>query len=154
MKRLIMMAIVILSCFLLTAGMTATQPKSKVQSPPSQPTQADIFALVDKYTGWCEPKLTEQDKQAVDEVKKTLADGEFSDVFFKKALDDLVSQLTLKLTAAKSLDGLMVATGYLVKQSPKNRRVMNLFGSVLHTYDKDKDALTVFLYTLSLDSRQ
>lgn len=85
------------------------------------------------------------------EGKKTIADNEFSDVFMKSALDKLINQLTLKLASAKSLDGLCIASACVVKKAPKNKRALNLFGSVLHTYDKYKDAIIVFKYILTLD---
>lgn len=145
-------ALSLVAVFVLAVGAAAAADKNAALSK-SSPTQADVLALAGKYTGWCEPRLEEQDKKAVAEVKKTVADNEFSDVFLKKALDDLISQLTLKLTAAKSLNGLTVSSAYLVSKFPKNRRALNLFGSVLHIYDKDQDAATVFQYTLTLDPK-
>ena len=119
--------------------------------PQAQPTMEGVLALADKYIKLCEPKLADKDKQAVADVKKTIADNEFSDLFMKSALDKLINQLTLKLASAKSFDALCVSSACVVQKAPKNKRALNLFGSVLHTYGKYKDAIVVFKYILTLD---
>ena len=129
---------------------TGEQPP-EVKEKQAEPTQEGVLQLADEYTKKCEPKLEEEDKAGVAEVKKTIADSKFSDVFFKEALGNVLSQLTLKLASAKSLDGLVVASAFLVQEAPNNRRALNLFGSVLHTRDEFKDAIAVFQYTLTLD---
>jgi predicted Zn-dependent protease len=135
----------------LFAGVAFAAPAVEVKQTPA--TQEGVISLAAKYTGLCEPKLQDQDKTAVAEVRKTVADNKFSDIFLKRALDDLISHLTLQLASAKSLDGLTVSSAFLVKEFPKNRRVLNLFGSVLHTSDKYADSIVIFQYILSMDSK-
>ncbi len=134
------------------AAMVGAAPGPEVAKP-APATAESVIGLADKYTGWCEPKLGEKDKAAVAEVKKTIADNKFSDVFLKKAADNLISTLTLRLAGAKSLDGLTVSSAFLVKEFPKNRRAINLFASTLSIYGKDRDAIVVFQYLLSLDPK-
>lgn len=134
------------------AAVVGAAPAVEVAKP-TPATLEGVVSLADKYTGWCEPKLTDKDKAAVAEVKKTIADNKFSDIFLKKATDNLISTLTLKLAGAKSLNGLTVSSAFLVKEFPKNKRALNLFGSTLSIYGKDKDAVVVFQYLLTLDPK-
>ncbi|MHB9036855.1 MAG: tetratricopeptide repeat protein [Armatimonadota bacterium] len=153
MKRVITLILVVVLCA-GSAYSAKTKPGELVKTvEPVKATQEGMLSLAEKYTRLCEPKLQDQDRTAVAEVRKTVADNKFSDIFLKKALDDLISHLTLELASAKSLDGLTVSTAFLVNEFPQNRRVLNLFGSVLHTYDKYKDAIVLFQYLLSLDSK-
>lgn len=145
MRKALLIGLILVICLAQAVGAAALEVK---QTPA---TMESVIGLADKYTGWCEPKLEQKDKVAVAEVKKTIEDKEFSEIFLKQALDATITNLTVKLASAKSLNGLTVASAYLVKKFPKNRRALNLFGSVLHTYDKHKDAITVFRYTLTLD---
>lgn len=144
MRRLLLITLVVQFCCL--SGALAAAPQS------AEPTKASVLALADKYTGWCEPKLTDQDRAAVRQIKEALAQSKRAgDVFYQRTFHDIVNNLTMKLAGAKSLNGLTVASAFLVKEAPQDRRALNLLGSVLHTYDKDKDAIAVFQYALSLD---
>lgn len=154
MKKLLALIFVMLLCFFV--GTAIAGPKKPVKpgvefKAQPEPTKEAVLALTDKYIKLCEPKLKDEDKQAVAEVRKTIAANEFSDIFMKSALDKLINQLTLKLASAKSTDGLSVASACLVQKAPKNKRALNLFGSVLHTADKYKDAIFVFKFILTLD---
>ena len=151
MRKALALIFALQFCLVAGAASAASASKPTLEVKQAQPTKEGVLELAETYTKSCEPKLEKQDKDAIAEVKKTLADNKFSDIFLKKALDNLISQLTLKLASAKSLDGLTVTSAYLVKEYPKNRRVLNLFGSVLHTKDKYKDSIAVFEYTQTLD---
>lgn len=160
MKKLFEFVFVLQLCIISGAALCAgtakpvpPKPKPTLAVQEIQPTMEGVLQLADKYAGLCEPKLTDQDKTAVDDVKDTLSttkrEGE---VFLKKAVDNLVSQLTLSLADGESLDGVTVASVCVLKESPKNRRTLNLFGSALQTRGKNKDAILVFRYALSLDA--
>ena len=152
MKKALALVFALQLCLIAGAANAAAPGKKPLEIKQTQPTQEGVLELADKYTKLCEPKLEDQDKTAVEEVRKTIEDSKSSaEVFSKKTLDNIISQLTIKLASAKSLDGLTVASAYLVKEFPKNRRVLNLFGSVLHTKDKYKDSIAIFEYTQTLD---
>ncbi len=117
------------------------------------PARDDILALADKYASRLGPELAGQDRQTVAAIEKTVEGGKRAgDIFFKQALDTAVSRLTLSLASARSLAGVTVASAYLVTQSGRNRRALNLFGTALHARkDGVEDAIAVFEYALALD---
>lgn len=115
-----------------------------------QPTKEGVLALAAKHTLLAEPELKEEDRRAIDGVKKDIEGGNQAESFRKMALNQAINELTLMLANVRSLPGLVVATAYLVTEYPKNLRALNLFGSVLHSKDEERDAIAVFEYALTL----
>lgn len=133
--------VVAMSCLASWVVLLAGEPK---------PTKETVLALANKHRKVCEANLDFKSKQIIEEINRRLTSTKSVPFLQKQMIDGLVSQLTIALAGLKKLDTLMVASAILVQTAPGNPRTANLFGSVLHTSDQLRDAVTVLEYTLSL----
>lgn len=128
----------------------SAKPAGKLASTPA-PTKEEILEIVRVCIHSLDSNLSDRDKKAVEDVRKTVADYNFSKELFGDSLNNLISDLTLKLASAKSSDGLTVASAAIVEKLPKKWRALNLFGSVLHGRNSFSDSVAVFRYALTVD---
>ena len=137
MKKYLIFALVIITapCF--------------AQIQPVHPKTDSVLFLANLYRTKCEKKLEGQDKNAIGEMKNRLAFLKSSPSKQEKAINEFVNQLTIALSGMRSEYGLTVASAILVEEEPDNPRVTNLFGSVLHSTSRLKDAAAVLRLTLA-----
>jgi hypothetical protein len=158
MRKTLSLALALHLSVLFACGMAwgaatqAAKPKPKQAAAPV-PTKEAILEIVAASIKPIEPNLSDQDRKAVEDVRTTVADYNFSKELFGDSLNNLISALTLKLASAKSFDGLTVASAAIVEKLPKNWRALNLFASVLHTRDSFRDAVAVLRYALTMENQ-
>lgn len=114
------------------------------------PTEAGTLALADRYLKEVTPKLSLQEKTAIDNVKFTLDAQKNVPTFREQSIDELVNHCTIALANTDAIMGVIVTSGTLVKLASRNARVTNLFGAVLQTIGKHQEAIAVFEYTRTL----
>ena len=114
-----------------------------------RPRPDSVLILANLYIAKCEKKLEDQDKIAIKEMRKRISSLQSMPGQQAKAIGDFVSQLTIALADMKSSFGLTVASASLVQQDTDNPRVTNLFGAVLHSTGRLKDAAAVLELTLA-----
>ena len=134
------------SCFIFFFLMLNTFSQVK-------PTLQTVVSLSKLYIKDGEKRLKDNDKETVRQMKiwlNTIKTGTPSKL--RENINDLVNKLTSALVDNKSTNGLTVASAYLIQYDSTNLRVLNLFGAVLHTTFRIKDAAGVFEYMYTVDS--
>jgi len=118
-----------------------------------QPTEKGVVALADNYYNKYEPKLKGDNKETIDSIKTAFFMNKAVQFFMDQTISNLVTELTFSLAARKPFEVLISASALLVKTSPKDPRVINLFGAVLNSAGKDQEAMLVFQYGVSIKPR-
>lgn len=157
MSKPFALVFVLLIALMPVAGFSAVAKKpppvaknSAIKTSRPKGTREVVLGLADSYIKQLYPKLQGKDFTSANEIKVFLESQKSSPILLDKAVNDMVSRLTVCLTRLKTLDALVVSSAYLVKYAPENARTSNLFASVLHTAGKMDDAVTVLEYTYQL----
>jgi|GEM_PF-1678684 len=116
-----------------------------------QPTKACVLVLADTYIKEVTPQMTLEEESAVDKIKFTLDSKKNVKTFFNQSIDELVNSCTVQLATNQGIEAVIVTSALLVKYAPDNPRTANLFGVVLHSIGKDKEAIAVLEYTHKLN---
>lgn len=144
------------ACVLLTSapnlgaqvGAKAGAPQKAVAAAGiTGPDHAAVVSLADQYIADLEKKLSVEDREMMKSVKGRFRSIELQPAKIEETINALVSVFTIELAGMKSANGLTVASAFLVKLDPNNPRVTNLFGAVLHSTNRLRDAVTVLELT-------
>ena len=147
---------------LLTAGPSQGAPQGQAASvgggdtlaaSQAKPTKETVLALAARYRKASELKISDRDRAMVQKLNTDISARRAQPAALQDSVDLWVSQLTLALAGAKSLNGVMVATCVLVETLPGSARAANLLGAVLTAANRQADAVPVYRYGVSLQPK-
>lgn len=150
MKYYTLFAAILIACVVPSLSLTASATVVETEQTVPAATQEGVAAWAQKYYNKYEPQLKGDDKETIDSIKTAFFMNKGVKYFMDKAINDMVSVLTVSLTSKKSFALMACSSALLVENAPKNARVINLFASVLNAADKDSEALPIYEYALSL----
>lgn len=145
MRRVPRVLVALLATAAALGTVRAQAPKPAAGVP--APSRATVITLADLYLGDATKKFTLADRELMNALKGRFRLLELQPWKIRETIQDLVSVLTLALAETKSANALTAASAFLVKLDPDNPRVTNLFGSVLHSTNRLRDAVTVLELT-------
>ena len=115
-------------------------PGSVVPGRGALPNPDAVLALADTYLADAGKHADQEDLRIFQQVQLRLRKLELQPDSVMMAISGLVTQLTVSLGGGQSLAGITMLSAFLVKLDPHNPRVTNLFGAVLHSGGRLRDA--------------
>lgn len=133
------------ACNISSAGISSKTSKT--------PDKTSVIAIADKYIGEIDPKLSADERTAIDKIKFTLNSQKQTPAFFAESVSELVNDCTIALAKLNGLGSIIETSCYLVKYDPANPRTSNLLGVALRSIKRNQDASVVFEYALTLQPK-
>lgn len=107
------------------------------------PRPDSVLKLADRYLADALKRADPADKRVFTAVKTRLRKLETNPDSVTLAISGMVTQLTIALGSGDSPNGITMLSAFLAKLDPYNPRVTNLFGAVLHSTGRLRDASDV-----------